>query len=103
MHESLSDSLLSPDDVETSRGIIEREAGGRPSAIQQWMYRHDIGRTATDKALRQLIPGSNYICSELETVAHISRDEILEAYSRYYVPGNMALIVVGDFLSLIHI
>ncbi len=97
MHEILSDSLLSPEDVETSRGIIEREAGGRPSAIQQWMYRHDIGRTATDKALRKLIPGSNYICSELETVAHITRDDILEAYSRYYVPGNMVLIVVGDF------
>ena len=97
LHEILSDSLLSQDDVETSRGIIEREAGGRPSSIQQWMYRHDVGRMATDKALRQLLPESNYICAELEEAAHITRDDILEAYSTYYVPGNMALIVVGDF------
>ena len=97
MYEILSDSLLSADDVETSRGIIEREAGGRPTAIQQWLYRHDVGRTATDKALRQLIPESNYICAELEEVAEITRDDILDAYNTYYVPGNMALVVVGDF------
>jgi predicted Zn-dependent peptidase len=97
LYEIMSDSLLSPGDVETSRGIIEREAGGRPSSIQQWMYRHDVGRTATEKALRQLLPESNYICSELEEAAHITRDDILEAFSSYYVPGNMALVVVGDF------
>jgi predicted Zn-dependent peptidase len=97
LNEILTDSLLSARDVETSRGIIEREAGGRPPAIRQWMYRHDVGRTATDKALRQIFPGSNYICAELEAAAHITRDDILEAYRRYYVPGNMALIVVGDF------
>jgi predicted Zn-dependent peptidase len=97
LNEILTDSLLSAGDVETSRGIIEREAGGRPTAIRQWMYRHDVGRTATDKALRQIFPGSNYICAELEDAAHISRNDILEAYRTYYVPGNMALIVVGDF------
>jgi len=96
-NEILTDSLLSAEDVETSRGIIEREAGGRPTAIRQWMYRHDIGRTATDKALRQIFPESNYICAELEAAAQITRDDILEAYRTYYVPGNMALIVVGDF------
>jgi predicted Zn-dependent peptidase len=97
LNEILTDSLLSAEDVETSRGIIEREAGGRPTAIRQWMYRHDVGRTATDKALRQIFPESNYICAELEAAAHITRDDILEAYRAYYVPGNMALIVVGDF------
>jgi len=97
MYEILSDSLLSAEDVEISRGIIEREAGGQPSAIQQWMYRHDVGRTATDKALRQIIPESNYICDELESTAHITRDDILEAYGTYYMPGNMTLVVVGDF------
>ncbi len=97
MHEILSDSLLSAENVETSRSIIEREAGGRPSAIQQWMFRHDVGRTATAKATRKIFPESNYICNELEAAAHITRDSILDAYSTYYVPGNMTLIVVGNF------
>ena len=33
LHQIMTDSLLSSADVETSRGIVEREAGGRPSAI----------------------------------------------------------------------
>ena len=97
LYEILSDSLLSAEDVEISRGIIEREAGGRPSAIEQWMLRHDIGRSATEKALRKMFPGSNYICNNIEASAYITRDNILGAFNTYYVPGNMTLIVVGDF------
>ena len=97
LYEILSDSLLSAEDMETSRGIIEREAGGRPSAIEQWMLRHGVGRSATGKALRKIFPEGNYLCDELEAVTHITRDDILEAFSTYYVPGNMTLIVVGDF------
>jgi predicted Zn-dependent peptidase len=97
LHEIMTDSLLSPADVETSRAIIEREAGGRPSAIQQWMRRRGVGWSATDRALRQVLPDSNYVCEELEGVTGITRGHILEAFREYYVPGNMALVVVGDF------
>jgi len=97
LYEIFTDSLLSAEDVETSRGIIEREDGGRPTPIQQWMYRHDVGRMGVEKAMRQIFPESNYICDELETVAHITRDDILESFNTYYVPGNMTLIVVGNF------
>ncbi len=97
LYEILSDSLLSAEDVDISRGIIEREAGGRPTAIRQWMYRHGVGRTATGKAMRQIFPESNYICDEYETAAYITRDDILESFNTYYVPGNMTLIVVGAF------
>ena len=97
LHEIMTDPLLSSADVETSRGIVEREAGGRPSAIQQWMRRKGVGWSATDKALRQTLPESNYVCDELEAAAHITREHIVEAFNTYYVPGNMALVVVGDF------
>ena len=97
LHEIMTDPLLSSADVETSRGIVEREAGGRPSAIQQWMRRKGVGWSATDKALRQTLPESNYVCNELEVAAHITREHIVEAFNTYYVPGNMALVVVGDF------
>ena len=76
-------------------GIVEREAGGRPSAIQQWMRRKGVGWNATDKALRHVLPGSNYICDEYESAASITREHIIEAFRTYYVPGNMALVVVG--------
>lgn len=32
-----------------------------------------------------------------QTVASISRDDILDYYRRYYVPSNMAIVMVGDF------
>jgi len=97
LNEIFSDSLFSANDVEISRSIIEREAGGRPSAIEQWMLGYDIGRSATRKALRKMFPGSNYICNDLDASAYITRDDILNAFNTYYVPGNMFLIVVGDF------
>ena len=97
LHEVMTESLLSSADVETSRGIVEREAGGRPSAIQQWMRRKGVGWSATDKALRQVLPDSNYICDEYESAASVTREHIVEAFRTYYVPGNMALVVVGDF------
>jgi len=97
LYEILSDSLLSADAVDISRGIIEREAGGRSSAIERWMLRHDIGRSATEKALRKMFPGGNFICNDIDASAYITRDDILDAFNTYYVPGNMTLIVVGDF------
>ena len=97
LYEILIDSQLSAEDVETSRGIIEREAGGRPSVIEQWMLRHGVGRSATRKALRKIFSEADFICDELEAVTHITRDDIMETFSNYYVPGNMTLIAVGDF------
>jgi predicted Zn-dependent peptidase len=37
------------------------------------------------------------VCEGLRTADHINRQDILETYGRYYVPENMALIVVGNF------
>ena len=44
----LTDSLLFVEDVEISRRITEREVGGWPSAVQQWMFRHDVGRVVIE-------------------------------------------------------
>ena len=93
LHEILTESTLSAPNVELSREIIRREAGETPGPLRRWTYAHGIGKSANDKWLETV----GLTCRELETPDAISRDDILRAYRRYYVPGNMALVIVGAF------
>lgn len=97
LHEILTDSIISEENVETSRDIIHREAGGKPSKVRQWFRLRGFGVNGTEKAVMKLVPGVDYVCEGLRTADQITRQDILDTYARYYVPGNMALIVVGDF------
>ncbi|MGB5279476.1 MAG: pitrilysin family protein [Gammaproteobacteria bacterium] len=97
LYEILTDSTISDENVNTSREIIYREVGGKPSAVRQWFRLRGIGVNGTEKAVIKLLPGVDYVCEGLRTADHISRQDILDTYKQYYVPENMALIVVGDF------
>ena len=97
LYEILTDSVISEENVETSRDIIHREVGGKPSRIRQWFRLRGFGVNGTEKAVMKLLPGVEYVCEGLRTADHITRQDILDTYGRYYVPENMALIVVGDF------
>jgi predicted Zn-dependent peptidase len=97
LYEILTDSIISEENVETSRDIIHREVGGKPSKVRQWFRLRGFGVNGTEKAVMKLLPGVDYVCEGLRTADHISREDILATYNRYYVPENMALIIVGDF------
>ena len=97
LHEILTDSVISEENVDRSRDIIHREAGGKPSRIRQWFRLRGFGVNGTEKAVLKLLPGVDYVCEGLRTADHITRQDIIDTYQHYYVPDNMALIVVGDF------
>jgi predicted Zn-dependent peptidase len=97
LHEIITDSSITPENVELSRDIIHRESGGEPSAVRQWFRDRGFGVSATIKAVRQLVPDTNLVCEKLVTATDISRDQIIDTFEKFYVPGNMALVVVGDF------
>ncbi len=97
LYEILTDSIISEENVELSRDIIHREVGGKPSKLRQWFRLRGFGVNGTEKAVLKLLPGVEYVCEGLRTADHITRQDILDTYERYYVPENMALIVVGDF------
>jgi predicted Zn-dependent peptidase len=99
LYEIFTDSQITQDDVDNSRDIIHREAGGRPSRFRQWVAEQGIEKAGSTQAHDHLLAGTPYVCPGLETADDISRADILEAYHRYYVPDNMTLIVVGDFDS----
>lgn len=96
LYEILTDSKITPENVERSRGIITREAGGKPSAFRRWLYRNGIGVSARAKADELLWP-RELNCRELETAENITREDILRVRKQYYVPNNMALVIVGNF------
>lgn len=96
LHEIVTDSTITPENVELSRGIIHRESSGPPTDYAQFLYQYDIGKSGYDKA-SEIIFTDNEYCDELDSAVDVTREDILNAYQRYYVPNNMALFVVGDF------
>jgi predicted Zn-dependent peptidase len=97
LHEIITDSTITEENVEKSRKIVFRESGGTPSRIREWLYENEIIQPATTRALNTVFPGINYQCTGLDENSSISRDEILQAYRDYYVAANMTLALVGDF------
>lgn len=99
LYEIITDSQITQNNVDISRGIIHRESGGRPSAFKQWFYKNGIGKVGGLLAREILLEGTPYVCQNLEMADDIKRSDILDAYHRYYIANNMTLIVVGDFKS----
>ncbi|HUS84951.1 MAG TPA: pitrilysin family protein [Anaerolineales bacterium] len=97
LHDIITDSQITQENVNRSRDIIHREAGGRPSFVESWYRELGMGRSGSGLAHDKLVEGTSYACSEIDTADDISRSDILKAYERYYVASNMTLVVVGDF------
>jgi predicted Zn-dependent peptidase len=97
LHEIMTDSTLTEENVEKSRRIVFRESGGKPSALREWLYKNAIIQSATARALNTVFPGIDYQCPGLDENSSVTRGEVLQAYRDYYVAANMALALAGDF------
>ena len=97
LNEIITDSVISKENVETSRNIINREAEGKPSALRNWLYKKGIIASATHLASKDLFPKGPNTCDEIDNSSSVTRDEIVSTYANYYVPNNMTLSIVGDF------
>lgn len=97
LHEVITDSVISKADFEHSQKIIYRELGGVPTRITRYLHQHELVSSARDKVLKAMLQGSRIYCSHLTTLEHISRQNIIDAYNKFYVPNNMTLVISGDF------
>lgn len=97
LYDIMTKTEISYADVYLAREIVHREMGGKPSAARRWLYQLGIGKSAWSKAWEMLGAGSNAGCPDIESADAIFRHHILSAYETYYVPGNMVLVVVGEF------
>ena len=95
LHEILTDTIITPQKIESARAIIHRERSGNHSRLFRWLYENGIGKPAVAKAGELLLPG--VLCPGLVTPDGISEADVRETYKNYYVPVNMTLVVVGNF------
>ncbi len=98
LHEIITGSTISDENVRTTLDIINREAGGEYSWLTRYLYTLGIGKSGYDKASEVIYSEQEY-CPIIESFKDVSREDIISAFNRFYVPNNMALILVGDFDS----
>ena len=98
LHEIITDSTITEENVKTTLDIINREAGGKYSWLSRYLFTLDIGKTGYDKGNEVIFSDEEY-CPIIESFEDISRDDVISALNQFYVPNNMALILVGDFDS----
>ena len=89
--DAINNSEFRDPDVERERRVIRDEIARRQS--QPGNMCHDL--------LAKIIYGEHPyalpVAGTRESVESIARDDILHFYTRYYVPSNMAVVLVGDF------
>ncbi len=81
---------LTPGEIESERQIIleeKRSRAGPAQRVQEYVYE----RLAPESVFGRRLP----IGTE-ETIKSAAPEDLKEYYSRWYVPSNMVLIVVGD-------
>ena len=97
LYEAITDTVITPEKIESTRKITHRENGGKHSWLVRWLYKHGISKSAGKKAGELLLPGTGVFCPGLITPDGITEKDVKEAYKNYYVPSNMTLVVVGNF------
>ncbi len=97
LYEIMTDTTFSGGKLERAKDIVARELGGTPSALRQFLYLHDVGKTAWQKADEWLLPGDSAACGNLPNVKKITEGTVTGAFRAFYTPRNMTLIIVGNF------
>ena len=97
LYEIITDTIITPKKIESAREVIYRERGGKYSRLTHRLYQNGVFKDAATKGLEALLPGTGVHCPGLITPGGIGESDVKEAYKSYYVPANMALVVVGNF------
>ncbi|MCK6372732.1 pitrilysin family protein [Zoogloea sp.] len=82
---------FSPDEVIRERGVIEAE----------WRARQGPGQRLSPRLISAILPGSHYPernpIGVMEQVQAAEAPRLKAFYERWYAPGNMHVLAVGDF------
>lgn len=84
-------SILPAEQIEPERGIVSEEIRKDTDNMN-----YQLGKAFDAFRFR----GSSYarpVLGELNIIASLTRDEVLEYYQTHYVPQNMSVLIIGDF------
>ncbi len=91
MADVLINSSLDAEEVESERSVILEEISMKQDQPIGFMY------DEITQAVYENGPYKNTVIGSEETVKAITRDQLLEHYTRFYTPQNMAFLAIGDF------
>lgn len=91
MADVLQNSLVDAREVERERAVILEEIRQKQDNPVGFLFDEVTRRTYESG------PYAGTVIGSAETVAAMTRDQLLDHYWRHYVPGNMAFVVAGDF------
>jgi predicted Zn-dependent peptidase len=95
-HKMLTTSEFSDKNILLSKNIVYREGRGKPSTFKRWLYDNDFQKHGINKAYEQIFSLDEF-CPSLSDLDSITRKTIIDAFEKYYVPNNMAVVAVGNF------
>lgn len=92
--DAVNNSLFREEDIAQERSVILDEIARKQT---------DPAAVCRDLLAKNIYSDSPYSLpfeGTRESVTAITRDDILDFYHKYYVPSNMAIVLVGDFDKL---
>ena len=89
----LFNSTLPPGKFEKERGIVIEEIGKSADRPSTQVRNHFL------RTLYASTPYERPVLGTVSTITHLKRDDVLEYYRSWYVPNNMTLMVIGDFIT----
>ncbi len=89
----LFNSTLPDDKFEKERGIVIEEIGKDADSAGYQAGNH-FKRTFFSG-----IPYERTVLGTVSTISHLKREDVFEYYHKWYVPNNMTLMVIGDFVT----
>jgi predicted Zn-dependent peptidase len=97
LYEIMTDTAFTESKVSNVKDIVFRESGGKPTIVRRFLYRLGIGKAAWKKANEWLLPGTGAMCPGLPDFRSTTAGDLTATFKTSYVPGNMFLIIVGNF------
>ena len=84
-------ALFPEDELDREKFVIAEEINRRWDNHQSYLW--DL----FNSVLYSCHPYSQPVLGTSESIRHISKEDILNYYNKFYVPANCTLVVVGDF------
>ncbi|MBM4055143.1 MAG: insulinase family protein [Planctomycetes bacterium] len=89
----LFNSVLPEEKFEKERGIVIEEIGKSENDMSHQVQNHYLRTFFANTPYERPVLGT------VSTISHLKRDAVLEYYKTWYVPNNMTLMVIGDFIT----
>ena len=88
----LTGSLFSEHGIEKEKLVIRDEIKMYEDSPEDYLYEELMKRTYSNRGVGRSVLGT------IESIAEISRKDILDFFSKYYIPNNAVLVMSGNFI-----